>query len=101
MHTDSSTTRRRQPRYLVKIPIVVSGVDSHGHHFSAPAETLNGSTQGMGLLLNQIPDASIPLLISIFHDQRIFQIQTEVCHVTSLNGQKTLVGVKFLGVHPN
>ena len=91
-----SAEQRRQVRYSITMPIVVSGVDSAGQTFSAAAETLNGSTRGMGLLLGQEPRLSSRLLISILHKQRRFQLETEVRHVTALNKQRNLVGVRFL-----
>jgi hypothetical protein len=47
------------------------------------------------------PDPSVPLLITIFHNQRVFQIQGEVRHVTYLENSKRLVGIRFLRVRLN
>jgi hypothetical protein len=75
---------------------MVSGVDSAGHPFSALAETINGSTRGIGLLLDQHPSLSSRLLLSILHKQRRFQLETEVRHVTTFDSKRNLVGVRFL-----
>ena len=78
------------------MPIIVRGVDRAGNKFNAVAETLNGSTRGMGLLMSQEPSISSRLLISILHKERRFQLDTEVRHVTAFEGRRNLVGIRFL-----
>lgn len=79
------------------MPITISGIDKDGHYFRASAETVNGSTQGMGLLLDRELHLHpyTALVLSIPRDQRVLQIQTEVRHVTPLSSKKKLVGVRF------
>jgi hypothetical protein len=88
--------QRRQPPYRVTMPIMVNGVDSAGHTFRARGETLNRSTRGMGLLLGREPSLSSRLLISILHNHRRIQLETEVRHVTTFDSKRKLVGVRFL-----
>jgi hypothetical protein len=95
MAVEFNTIPRRQPRFEVKMPITVSGIDKDGCYFSASAETVNGSTGGMGLLLDRDLYPFTTLVLSIPRDQRVLQIQTEVRHITPYNGSKRLVGVKF------
>jgi PilZ domain len=83
------------------MPVLVTGVGQDGHKFNIAAEIVNGSTAGMGFLLDLDPDPSVPLLITIFHNQRVFQIQGEVRHVTYLENSKRLVGIRFLRVRLN
>lgn len=95
MAVEFDNTSRRQPRFEVKMPITVSGIDKDGCYFSASAETVNGSTGGMGLLLDRELYPFTTLVLSIPRDQRILQIQSEVRHITPHNGTTRLVGVKF------
>jgi PilZ domain len=95
MSVEYNTIPRRQPRFEVKMPITVSGIDKDGCYFSASAETVNGSTGGMGLLMDRELYPFTTLVLSIPRDQQVLQIQTEVRHVTPYNGSKRLVGVKF------
>ena len=95
MNTDSHTTLRKEPRFEVKLPIVVSGIAKDGHYFRRPAETLNGSTEGMGILLDQELYPHTALVISISREEEVLQIQSEVRHVTPFDKQRNLVGVKF------
>jgi hypothetical protein len=95
MAVESHTIPRRQPRFEVKMPITISGIDKDGCYFSASAETVNGSTGGMGLLVDRELYPFTTLVLSIPRDQRTLQIQTEVRHITPYNGSKRLVGVKF------
>ena len=88
--------QRRQPRYSVTMSIIVRGVDRAGNKFSTVAETLNGSTRGMGLLMSEAPSISSRLLISILHRERRFQLDTEVRHVTAFDGGRNLVGIRFV-----
>ena len=53
MNINSRTIPRREPRFEVKIPVMVSGIAKDGHYFRRSAETLNGSTEGMGIVLDQ------------------------------------------------
>ncbi|MEW5976828.1 MAG: PilZ domain-containing protein [Acidobacteriota bacterium] len=89
---------RRFPRYQVKMQVEASGIDRNGHHFSVPAETLNGSEEGMGLLLDREPDPSVPLLIFISSPRRFLHLQTEIRHVTRFDEKRNLVGVRFLEI---
>ena len=77
------------------MPITVSGIDKDGNYFSTSTETVNGSTEGMGLLLDRPLYPHTTLVISIPRDQRVLQIQTEVRHVSPFDGSKKLVGVRF------
>ncbi|MCI0541672.1 MAG: hypothetical protein L0Z50_41265 [Verrucomicrobiales bacterium] len=77
------------------MPITVSGIDQDGCYFSTSAETVNGSIEGMGLLLDRELYPYTTLVISIPRDQRVLQIQTEVRHITPFDSTKKLVGVKF------
>ena len=95
MNSDSRTIPRREPRFEVRMPVTVSGIGKDGHYFSGPAETLNGSTQGMGLLLAQELYPFTALVISISREQQVLQIQSEVRHVTPFDNHRNLVGVKF------
>jgi PilZ domain len=88
-------TPRREPRFDIKMPITVSGVDSDGCYFSASAETVNGSTGGMGLLVDRQLYPFTTLVLSIPRERRTLQIQSEVRHITPCGGSKQLVGVKF------
>ena len=74
---------------------MVSGMGKDGHYFSRSAETLNGSTEGMGLLLDQGLYPLTSLVISIPREEQVLQIQSEVRHVTPFDKQRNLVGVKF------
>ena len=94
-----NTTRRKYQRFQVKIPILVNGVDKVGCAFRLAAETLNGRIDGLGLLLAKEPSPSSSLLVSIFDKEHLFQIQTEICHVTILDTNQMLVGVRFRGIH--
>ena len=95
MAVDYDTVPRRQPRFEVKMPITISGIDKDGCYFSAPAETLNGSTGGMALVVDRELYPFTTLVLSIPRAQQVLQIQTEVRHVTPYSGSKRLVGVKF------
>ena len=95
MNIDTHTTPRREPRFEIKLPVTVSGIAKDGHYFRRPAETLNGSTEGMGLLLDQELDPFAALVISISRNEQVLQIQSEVRHVTPFDKQRNLVGVKF------
>lgn len=95
MAVEINSVSHRQPRFEVKMPITVSGIDKDGCYFSAAAETLNGSVGGMGLLLDRELYPFTTLVLSIPRDHRTLQIQTEVRHITPHNGGKRLVGVKF------
>jgi hypothetical protein len=77
------------------MPITVSGIDKDGNYFSTSAETVNGSAEGMGLLLDRDLYPSKALVISIPRDQRVLQIQTEVRHITPFDSSKKLIGVRF------
>jgi PilZ domain len=94
-----NTTRRKYQRFQVKIPILVNGVDKVGCAFRLAAETLNGSIDGLGLLLAKEPGPSSSLLISIPDNEQLIQIQTDICHVTTLDTNQMLVGVRFRGIH--
>jgi len=95
MVIEFSASPRRQPRFEVKMPITVCGIDKDGCYFSAAAETVNGSTEGMGLLLDRELYPFTTLVLSIPRHQQTLQIQTEVRHITPYNGERRLVGVKF------
>lgn len=95
MAVESNTIPRRQARFEVKMSITVSGIDKDGCYFSAPAETVNGSTGGMGLLLDRELYPFTTLVLLIPRDQKVLQIQTEVRHITPCDHGKRLVGVKF------
>ena len=95
MAVESYPIPRRQPRFEVKMPITVSGIDRDGCYFSASAETVNGSTEGMCLLLERELYPFTTLVLSIPRDHRTLQIQTEIRHITPHDGTKRLVGVKF------
>ena len=95
MNIDSRTIPRSEPRFEVRMPITVSGIAKDGHYFSGPAETLNGSTEGVGLLLDQELYPFTALVISISREQQVLQIQSEVRHVTPFDNHRNLVGVKF------
>ena len=86
---------RREPRFEVRMPITISGIDRDGCYFSTPAETVNGSTGGMGLLVDRELYPFTTLVLSIPRDQRTLQIQSEVRHITPRSGGKRLVGVRF------
>jgi hypothetical protein len=74
-------------------------VDKVGRAFRLAAETLNGSIDGLGLLLAKEPSPSSSLLVSIIDNDKLIQIQTEIRHVTTLDTNQILVGVRFRGVH--
>ena len=95
MNIDCRTIARREPRFEVRMPVTVSGMGKDGHYFSRSAETLNGSTEGMGILLEQGVYPSTPLVISILREQQVLQIQSEVRHVTPFDNHRNLVGVRF------
>ncbi len=95
MNIDSRTIPRRERRFEIKMPITVSGIAKDGHYFSRPAETVNGSTEGMGILLDQELDPFAALVILISRHEQALQIQSEVRHVTPFDKQRNLVGVKF------
>ena len=95
MNIDCRTIVRREPRFEVRMPVTVSGMGKDGHYFSRSAETLNGSTEGMGILLEQGLYPSTPLVISIPRERQVLQIQPEVRHVTRFDNQRTLIGVRF------
>jgi hypothetical protein len=93
-----NTTRRKYQRFQVKIPILVNGVDKVGGPFRLAAETLNGSIDGLGLLLAEEPSPCSSLLVSIIDNDQLIQIQTEIRHVTTLDTNPIWVGVRFRGV---
>jgi PilZ domain len=95
MNIDTRTIPRRERRFEIKMPVTVSGIAKDGHYFRQPAETLNGSTEGMGLLMDQELDPLAALVISISRNEQVLQIQSEVRHVTPFDKQRNLVGVKF------
>lgn len=95
MNADSRVMPRKQARFEVRMPIRISGIDRDGHYFNAPAETLNGSSEGLGLLLDRELYPFTFLVISIPRDQQVLQIQTEVRHITTFDDKKKLVGVRF------
>ena len=95
MAVEPNTIPRRQPRFEVKMPITVSGIDKDGCYFSASAEIVKRSTGGMGLLLDRELYPFTTLVLSIPRGQRILQIQTEVRRITPYNDNQRLVGVKF------
>ena len=95
MNIDCRTIARREPRFEVRMPITVSGMGKDGHYFSRSAETLNGSTEGMGILLDQGLYPSTSLVISIRRQQQVLRIQSEVRHVTPFDNRRNLVGVRF------
>ena len=74
---------------------MVSGMGNDGHFFSRAAQTLNGSTEGMGLLLDQGLHPTTPLVISIRREEQVLEIQSEVRHVTRFDDHSNLVGVRF------
>lgn len=86
---------RREPRFEVRMPITVSGIDKDGSYFSASAQTVNGSTGGMGLLVDRELYPFTTLVLLIPRDQRTLQIQSEVRHITPCNDGRRLVGVRF------
>jgi PilZ domain len=92
------TTRRKYQRFTVKMPILVDGVDDTGHSFRSAAETLNGSLDGLGLLLDRELTPCSSLVITMPDDQHMVQIQTEIRHVTAFNSETKLVGVRFRGI---
>jgi hypothetical protein len=57
-----NTTRRKYQRFQVKMPILVNGVDKVGHAFRLAAETVNGSVDGLALLLVNEPSPFSSLL---------------------------------------
>ena len=95
MKIDCPGVARREPRFTVRMPVTVSGMGKDGHYFTRSAETLNGSTEGMGILLEQGLYPSTPLVISILREQQVLQIQSEVRHVTPFDNHRNLVGVRF------
>ena len=95
MNIDCRTIARREPRFDVRMPVTVSGMGKDGHYFSRPAETLNGSTEGMGLLLDQGLYPLTSLVISIRREEQVLEIQSEVRHVTPFDNHRNLVGVRF------
>ena len=95
MNIDYRTIVRREPRFDVRMPVTVSGMGKDCHYFSRPAETLNGSTEGMGILLDQGFCPSTSLVISILREEQVLQIQSEVRHVTPFDNQRNLIGVRF------
>jgi PilZ domain len=90
-----NTIPRKQPRFEVRMPITVSGIDKDGNYFSTSAETVNGSTDGMGLLLDRELYPYTALVILIPRGQCVLQLQTEVRHITPFDSSKKLIGVKF------
>ena len=74
---------------------MVRGMAKDGHSFSRPAETRNGSTEGMGLLLDQGLYPLASLVISIRRDEQVLEIQSQVRHVTPFDNHRNLVGVRF------
>jgi hypothetical protein len=90
-----NTIPRKQPRFEVRMPIKVSGIDKGGNYFSISAETVNGSTDGMGILLDRELDPYTALVILIPRGQCVLQLQTEVRHITPFDSSKRLIGVKF------
>jgi hypothetical protein len=94
MNIDCPTIARREPRFEVRMPVIVSGMGSDGRYFNRHAETLNGSTEGMGLLLDQGLSPLTPLVISIRREEQVLEIQSEV-HVTRFDNYRNLVGVRF------
>jgi hypothetical protein len=95
MNVDCRTIARREPRFEVRMPVMVSGMGKDGHYFSRAAQTLNGSTEGMGLLLDQGVYPLTPLVISIRREKQVLEIQSEVRHVTPFDNHNNLVGVRF------
>jgi hypothetical protein len=95
MNIESRTIPRREPRFNIKMPVTVSGIAKDGHYFRRPAETLNGSTEGMGILLDQELYPFTALVISISRNEQVLQIQSEVRHVTPFDKKRNIVGVKF------
>ena len=95
MNIDCRTIARREPRFEVRMPVTVSGMGKDGRYFTRSAETLNGSTEGMGILLDQGLSPSTSLVISIPRQQQVLQIQSEVRHVTPFDNKRNLVGVRF------
>lgn len=90
-----NTTPRKKPRFEVRMPITVSGIDSDGHYFRTSAETVNYSTEGMGFFLDRDLYPHTVLVISIPREKLVLQLQTEVRHITSLDISKKLIGVRF------
>ncbi|MEW5979011.1 MAG: PilZ domain-containing protein [Acidobacteriota bacterium] len=95
MTFDSRAIPRRQPRFQITTDITVSGIDKEGHYFSTSGQVLNGSTEGMGILLDRELFPFTSLVISVPRDHRTFQIQSEVRHVTPSGKGQNLVGVRF------
>ncbi|MEW5975055.1 MAG: PilZ domain-containing protein [Acidobacteriota bacterium] len=85
---------RSQPRVSIRSPITVSGIDATGHYFSTSAEVINGSADGLGLLLDRELHPFTSLVLSIPREGRVFQIESEVRHVTSCDRGK-VIGVHF------
>ena len=73
MNIDCPAIARREPRFTVRMPVTVSGMGKDGHYFTRSAETLNGSTEGMGILLDQGLYPSTSLVISIRRQQQVLQ----------------------------
>jgi hypothetical protein len=95
MNIDSRTIPRREPRFEVKMPVSVTGTTKDGHYYKGSGETLNESKEGMGLLLEQELHRFMDIVISISHEKRVLQIQSEVRHVTPFDSHRYLVGVKI------
>jgi hypothetical protein len=95
MNIDCPDIARREPRFTVRMPVTVSGMGKDGHYFTRSAETLNGSTEGMGILLDLRLYPSTSLVISIRRQQQVLRIQSEVRHVTPFDNRRNLVGVRF------
>lgn len=95
MALDSRMILRRYRRFELRTPIMVSGIDKDGHYFDSPAEAVNRSTEGMGLLVDRELFPFATLVISIPQDQRILQIQSDVRHITPSETSKNLVGVRI------
>ncbi|MEW5979594.1 MAG: PilZ domain-containing protein [Acidobacteriota bacterium] len=98
MHAKEARQRiprgRGQPRISIHTSVTVSGIDSTGHYFSLRAEVVNGSAEGLAVLLNRELHPFTPLVISIPRDGSTFQIESEVRHV-SPSDRGTVVGVQF------
>ena len=90
-----NTTPRKNQRFEVRVPITVSGIDRDGHYFNTSAETINGSTEGMGLLLDRELYPNTLLVVSLPREKGVLQLQTEVRYVTSFNSSQKLIGVRI------
>ena len=95
MALNSSALLRKHERFKLTMPVVVSGIDKAGSYFQSPAETVDGSVEGLGLLLDRELYPFTSILIEIPQENPIVKIQTEVRHITPWDDSRTLVGVRY------